>query len=32
MKNIYKKLDVNSRRAAARRGQELDPFSRMRNA
>jgi ATP/maltotriose-dependent transcriptional regulator MalT len=31
-KNIYMKLDVNSRRAAVRRGQELDLYSRMRNA
>jgi len=31
-KNIYAKLDVNSPRAAVRRGQELDLFSRMRNA
>ncbi len=31
-KSIYTKLDVNNRRAAVRRGQELDLLSRVRNA
>jgi LuxR family maltose regulon positive regulatory protein len=30
-KNIYSKLAVNSRRAAVRRGEELELFSRPRN-
>jgi LuxR family transcriptional regulator, maltose regulon positive regulatory protein len=30
-KNIYMKLDVNNRRAAVRRAQELDLLSRIRN-
>jgi LuxR family maltose regulon positive regulatory protein len=30
-KNIYTKLDVNNRRAAVRRAQELDLLSRRRS-